>query len=103
LKNISLLFVVSKPYTLDGLGNHDYSFVGENGPPSLKPSQAYGLDKVIPGDQLYWNSASFRYGMRSGCASVFPPWRFLTRIFIIRGIGKTPILSNRKEWWTVED
>jgi len=98
LKNIILLFVVSKPYAFDGLGDHDYSFVGENGSPSLKPLQAYGLNKVIPGDQLYWDSASFGFGMRSGCASVFLPWRLLTRIFIIRGIGKTSILSNRKEW-----
>ena len=47
-----------KSYAFDGLGNHDYSYVGEKGPASLTPSQNYGLDKIIPGDQLYWDSAS---------------------------------------------
>ncbi len=49
-----------KPYAFDGIGNHDYSYVGEDGPVDLAPSQEYGLDKIIPGDKLYWDSASIQ-------------------------------------------
>lgn len=49
-----------KPYAFDGLGNHDYSFVGEEGPTNLQHSHEFGLDEIIPGDQLYWDSASIK-------------------------------------------